>query len=555
MVRKFLSDLKNEFAGYNATKFGRDLMAGLTVTAVALPLALAFGVSGGADAAAGLITAILGGIIIGFFSGASYQISGPTGAMSAILITIVLKYQLQGVFLATLMAGIILLIAGFFRLGKLIGFIPSPVITGFTSGIALIIALGQVDNFSGNISPDGTTLEKIVSYFTQGFSVNFQTLGIGLLVVLIMVFYPKKWNSFVPSSLVAIIIAGLVSNLAGFKIAVVGDIPRTLIPEARLSFSGINFAMIKDLISPAVSIAALGMIESLLCGASASKMKNEPFDADRELVAQGIGNIIIPFFGGVPATAAIARTSVAIKSGSETRLTGIIHSLGLLASMFLLGGVMAKLPLAALSGVLMVTAWRMNEWKAIRYFFTKRFKTAIAQFLITMIATVVLDLTWAIIIGLGISIFLFVIHASNLRINLSPVENSRLPEVFKNKDIESVNGKTIVMYVSGPLFFTTAYKLAETLPKIQDCAKLIFSFRGCSTIDLPGVQALIDFTREVQKRGVKVEFCGVQDSIKSYMDRSGFTKELKDTPFFSSVDRALLYSYEESTKLEQSPVN
>ena len=135
------------------------------------------------------------------------------------------------------------------------------------------------------------------------------------------------------------------------------------------------------------------------------------------------------------------------------------------------------------------------------------------------------------------------------------MENSRLPEVFKNKDIESVNGKTIVMYVYGPLFFTTAYKLAETLPKIQDCAKLIFSFRGCSTIDLPGVQALIDFTREVQKRGVKVEFCGVQDSIKSYMDRSGFTKELKDTPFFSSVDRALLYSYEESTKLEQSPVN
>ena len=340
----------------------RDILAGLTVCAVALPLALAFGVSSGASAAAGLVTAIVAGIVIALLGGASFQISGPTGAMSAVLVGIVAAHGLQGVFFACFAAGVLLLIAGVLRLGRLISLIPMPVIMGFTSGIAIIIALGQIDNFFGTTSEGLTNIEKLLSYGRLGFHVNWQAALIGLLVVAVMVVWPKKWGARVPGSLVGIIAAAIVAGVFHMdSLATVGDIPRTLLLADRLDLSSLSFSMVKDLLSPIVTIAALGMIESLLCGASASRMKGEEFNADQELIAQGVGNILLPLFGGVPATAAIARTSVAVKSGQQTRLTSVFHSVFLLASMFLLGGVMARLPLSALAGVLMVTAWRMND--------------------------------------------------------------------------------------------------------------------------------------------------------------------------------------------------
>jgi len=414
MLKKYISDLKTEFKGYNISRLSKDIMAGLTVCAVALPLAIAFGVGSGADAAAGLITAILSGIIMSLLSGASFQISGPTGAMTAVLMVIVAKYQLTGVFVATLMAGILILLCGIFRLGKLIKYIPTPVVTGFTSGIAIIIAMGQIDNFFGTTSVGETALQKIASYGELGFSPNWQAVICAAAVMVIMIIYPKKWNAKVPSSLVSIIIVGILSYILKFDVVTVGEIPRTLMPENRLVFSNVDWASVTNLISPAISIAALGMIESLLCGASASRMKNEPFDADRELIAQGVGNMVIPFFGGVPSTAAIARTSVAIKSGCETRLCGVFHSVALLASMFLLGPVMAQLPLSALAGVLMMTAWRMNEWHAIKDFFKNKKIAAISKFFVTMIATVVFDLTVAIIIGIVYSLILKVFKIAEL---------------------------------------------------------------------------------------------------------------------------------------------
>lgn len=403
MFKNFAGQLRNEFAGYNASRLAQDALAGITVAAVALPLALAFGVSCGADAAAGLITAIIAGIVISALSGASFQISGPTGAMTAVLITIVARYQLQGVFIVSLMAGVILLLCGIFRLGKLVSYIPGPVVTGFTSGIAIIIALGQVDNFFGTFSEGENALAKLASYAELGFSPSWQAILVGLLVILIMVVYPKKWNARVPSSLVSIIIVGILSNLLGFEVASVGEIPRTLFPEVRLNLGEVQWDAMANFISPAFTIAALGMIESLLCGASASRMKDEHFDANQELLAQGIGNIMIPFFGGVPATAAIARTSVAIKAGCQTRLTGIFHAVGLLACMFLLGPVMAKLPLAALAGVLIVTAWRMNEWHEIKEMFSKKIWVSIVEFAVTMVCTVVFDLTIAIVVGVVVA--------------------------------------------------------------------------------------------------------------------------------------------------------
>ena len=346
MIKNYLTNLKQEFSGYNTAKLMKDIMAGLTVCAVALPLALAFGVSSGATAAAGLVTAIIAGVVIAVLGGASFQISGPTGAMSAVLVGIVASYGLQGVFFACFAAGALLLLAGIFKLGRLISFIPMPVIMGFTSGIAIIIAMGQIDNFFGTASEGSSNLAKIASYARLGFHPNLQAVLIGLLVVVVMIVWPKKWGARVPGSLVGIILATVVSALFRMdSIATVGNIPRTLMLADRLDLGSLNLNMLKNLISPIVTIAALGMIESLLCGASASRMKNEPFNADQELIAQGVGNILLPLFGGVPATAAIARTSVAVKSGQQTRLTSVFHSVFLLASMFLLGGVMARAPI------------------------------------------------------------------------------------------------------------------------------------------------------------------------------------------------------------------
>ena len=373
-MRTFLFDLKKEFEGYSFHKLTKDLLAGLTVAAVALPLALAFGVSSGADAAAGMITAIIAGLVIGGFSGASYQISGPTGAMSAILIGLSAQYGLQGVFAASLLSGLLLLIASFLKLGKIVSFIPGSVISGFTSGIAVIIAAGQIDNFFGTVSKGSTMLEKLASYGELGFAIDPMTVFFGVLVVLVMLLWPKKWQHTFPSSLAGLIIALVIQLIIQADVAMVGELPSTLLPEVRLLPSEIPWQDIQQLLVPAISIAALGMIESLLCGASAGKMKNEALNADRELFAQGIGNTLLPFFGGVPATAAIARTSVAIKAGGQTRLVSIFHSLVLLASMFLLGPLMSKIPLSALAGVLMVTAWRMNEWKEIHYMFHKHLK-------------------------------------------------------------------------------------------------------------------------------------------------------------------------------------
>ena len=280
MIKNYVTQLKSEFRNYSGADCMKDLMAGLTVAAVALPLALAFGVSSGSTAAAGLVTAIIAGLVIGTLSGGYYQISGPTGAMAAILISIIARYGMQGVFTATLIAGILLVLCGIFHIGRLTGFIPAPVITGFTSGIAVIIALGQIDNFFGVTSEGSSAILKLLSYSQLGFPVNIQAAALGLFVVLFMVFFPKKWNAVVPASFLSIIFATVLSVILNLDIQTVGAIPKTLFLDTRLDLSAITPAHLSGLIGPAVSIAMLGMIESLLCGASAGKMANVRLNSD-----------------------------------------------------------------------------------------------------------------------------------------------------------------------------------------------------------------------------------------------------------------------------------
>ena len=538
MIRSFLSGLKQEFTGYGAKSFSKDLMAGVTVAAVALPLALAFGVSSGADAAAGLITAIIAGIVIGSLSGAFYQISGPTGAMAAILISIVSKYQMQGVFLATLMAGVFLLLAVVLRLGKLTAYIPSPVITGFTSGISILIAAGQLDNFFGVKSVGEDVIERIGSYFSIGFSPNLYALCIGLFVILFMIAYPKKWNAVVPGSLVAIIIATAAASLLGFDVARVGEIPKTLLPAERLNLASIDVHTMLRLASPAFSIAMLGMIESLLCGSSASRMTGKAFNSDQELIAQGVGNIILPFFGGIPATAAIARTSVAVKSGAVTRVTGIVHALVLVVSMFLLAPVMSSIPLAALAGVLMVTAFRMNEWPAIRYMFSRKFKGAILKYFITMIATVIFDLTTAIALGVLVALLLLVRRLSKLEINIEAVDAERLSA--DGEEICRRYGSARVVYIAGAMIFANTQAVEGIPASIPlDCDAVFFSMRGVSYLDVSCAQAFEGVILSLKKRGIRVGCCGLSSETRKTMERSGILALIGEENVYWSIDRAL----------------
>lgn len=511
MVKKFLVLLQNEFRGYNGTKLQKDVMAGITVAAVALPLALAFGVSSGADAQAGLITAVIAGLVIGSLSGGFYQISGPTGAMAAILMSIVASQGMQGVFLATFLAGLFLLIAGIFRLGALTSFIPAPVITGFTSGIAIIIALGQVDNLFGVHSEGSNVIEKMASYQELGFSPATATWLMGLLVILGLVFYPKSWNQKVPGSLVLIILCTAVMMLFDLPIATVGRIPQTLIGEQRLHL-GFTLKELQAVLMPAISIALLGMVESLLCGASAGRMANQPLDSNQELVAQGIGNLILPFFGGIPATAAIARTSVALKSGAQTRLAGIVHALVLFLSMILLGPIMSQIPMPALAGVLIVTAWRMNEWHTIRELFAKRNWAAISLFLLTMICTVVFDLSIAIVIGVISGCIFFIWKSAAITISVDRIDWARmnLPQTEKLKNWS-------VVYISGPLFFMSAEKLKSTLAGLQEHDGIIFSMRGVPNIDLTAIGVLDDFQAQAAKRNQLVIYTSLQPDVKKQL--------------------------------------
>lgn len=538
MLGNFADSLKQEFKGYNASKLTQDLMAGLTVAAVALPLALAFGVSSGADAAAGLITAIIAGLVMSSLSGGYYQISGPTGAMAAILMSLVATYGLNGVYMATLIAGFLLLLSGLLRLGKLTAFIPAPVITGFTSGIAVIIALGQIDNFFGTHSQGTSAISKLFSYAHLGFSPNVTAVLLGAFVVVFMVFFPKKWSAVIPASLLSIILATAASLFLKLDVSVVGEIPKTLIPESRLNLSSLNLKTLGELVTPAFSIAILGMIESLLCGASAGRMTGVRLNSNQELIAQGVGNILLPFFGGIPATAAIARTSVAVKSGAQTRLVGIFHALGLLGSMFLLAPIMSQIPLAALAGVLMVTAWRMNEWESIHYIFSHKFKGAMLEFVATMAATIVFDLTIAILVGVVIGLVFLVTRLSFIEINYEDVDMRRMNVTDPILCQRYSNAK--VVYITGPMIFANTQAISDIAEKVAGADTVLFSMRGVSNIDISCAQVLRELIEGLRSQGVDVALCGLPTHTMKMMQRTDLKEIIGEENFYWSVERVLM---------------
>jgi len=527
-----------EFQNYTRDDFRADLLAGLTVAAVALPLALAFGVVSGADAAAGLVTAILAGLLIGGLGGAPYQISGPTGAMSAVLLVVAARHGLAGVWLAGVVAGVLILLMGVFRLGRVVSFIPSPVIVGFTSGIAVIIALGQLPNVLGVPHAGGETgLATLLSYAQDGVAADPRTLALAGLVVLAMLLLPRLLPSL-PASLAGIAVAAVLAKALGWDVPSIGEIPRTLLLDQRLTADLISPALLADVTTSAISIAMLGAVESLLCGAVAATMTGVRMNTRQELLAQGLGNIVIPFFGGVPSTAAIARTSVGIKSGGRTRLVSIVHSVALLIAALAAGPLIAEIPLAALGGVLLVTAVRMNEWESLRFFVHRRLWHALAATAVTLLATVALDLTQAILLGIAVSTVLFLRQASAIVVSHEPVDPERLAPA-PEPALADHHADTRVVYVTGPLFFASVATFLDALEGVASSDHLVLSLRGMPTIDHMGVEAIREVIDRQRQGGGDVQLAGVQPGVAAELERAGVLDHLGPKRVHWSADLAI----------------
>lgn len=521
----------NEFKGYNVKSFISDLTAGITVGAVALPLALAFGAAS-VDAehtavgiAGGLITAIIAGIISGLLGGGSFQISGPTGAMAVVLGTIVSgQYGITGMFLATLISGLILLVCGLLRFGKLVQFIPKPVVTGFTSGIALVIAIGQLGNAFGVTASGETTVDKVLTFASNISKTDFVTLAVTVGVIIIMAVFPKKWGKVFPASLAGIIIATLVVWIFKIDVKTIGAIPRSIVNSEVLNITSVTPDMIKSVIGYSVTIALLGMVESLLCGTCAASMKKEKFDSNVELIAQGLANMTVPFFGGVPSTAAIARTSVAIKSGGKTRITSVVQSLFLIACVFVLAPVIGMVPYAALAGVLLVTAFKMNDFKAVKNYFTHKLYDSAVLYFVTMIATVLLDLTYAILIGVGLSMVLMISKLASIKVTL---EEEKL---IKNRNCA-------VIYSVGAYFFANGKELKKTIEKSEkkyDC--YILSFRGVVFVDLSASEEFLECIEYIKSMGAEYCFVGINDDILSSLKSAGFIEKVGEENVFANLE-------------------
>ncbi|KXK21883.1 MAG: putative sulfate transporter [Chloroflexi bacterium OLB15] len=547
--------LREEFQNYSASRLRADILAGITVAAVALPLALAFGIASGATAASGLVTAIIAGILIGGLSGAGFQISGPTGAMSAVLIVLANRYGLEGVWVAGLLAGIFILLLGIFDLGQIVNFIPTAVIAGFTSGIALIIFIGQLDNLLGVTTPGAeNAVVKLLEYQHLNLAeINVTALLIALAVMGIMLVWPKQWNMRVPSSLAGLVLALIATIVLNLNVNQIGAIPQSILLDARMLPQNIPWNQLGDLIAPALSIAALGAIESLLSGTVGARMANARMFSNQELIAQGIGNIVIPFFGGVPATAAIARTSVAIKSGGRTRIVSIVHSVILLLAVLVLAPVLARVPLAALAGVLAITAWRMNDWTEIRDIFSRRFKSAIFAFVTTMIATVALDLTQAIIIGVGLSALIFVFQISRSKVAVHPVSAEKMRQ--DRYEMLTDSSRIGVVYVVGPLFFGTATTFTEALDDLGSYRDIVLSLRTVPLLDTTGIAAIEQLIERVEARGGKVYLSGLNAPVERYLERAHILAHIgRDNITWSAFEAIIAADTFRATSEKQTPL-
>ncbi|GHH78038.1 SulP family inorganic anion transporter [Promicromonospora soli] len=533
--------------------FGADLLAGLTVGVVALPLALAFGVSSGVGAAAGLVTAVIAGLLAAVFGGSRFQVSGPTGAMAVVLAPIVAAYGLPSVALVTVLGGLIVLAAGLLRLGRVVTFIPWPVVEGFTLGIAAIIFLQQVPAALGkDAAVGGNTLVTAVHAVADAAgaldalaldATTLWSLAVVALVAALMLVLPRL-HTAIPASLVAVVLATVLAETTGAPIARIGALPDTL-PVPVLP--GLSATALGDLLGAAVAIAALAAIESLLSARVAASMApgGSVYHPDRELVGQGLASVASGLFGGMPATGAIARTAVNVRSGARTRLAAVIHALVILAVIYLATGPVGRIPLAALAGVLMVTAFRMIGAGTIRAVLRSTRSDAVT-FVVTAVITVAFDLIEAVQIGLVVAAF----FALRRLARASSVHREPLPGVAYEGD------ENIALFrLDGAMFFGASDRILTEVTDAsvrEDVLVVILRLSQLGMVDATGARALAELVTSLEQRGITVLVKGVQPRHRKLMTTVGVLDELRhESHLFTALDDAVAHARSHTQRAEE----
>lgn len=512
----------------------KDLVAGVTVGIVALPLALGFGVSSGLTAEQGLVTAIVAGLLAAVFGGSNVQVSGPTGAMVVVLVPIVANYGVGAIAAVTLLAGLMVMATGLLRLGKVVSIIPWPVIEGFTLGIACIIFLQQVPQItSADPAEPGELSSNALVAAVQSLAMADPqylawALGAVVIVAACMLIAPRIHPS-IPGSLIGIAVVALLAALIPGPLATIGAIPASL-PAPTVPT--IDPALLGVLLPAAATVAALAAIESLLSARVAGTMADTgAFDPDRELVGQGIASIGASLFGGMPATGAIARTSVSIRAGARTRASSIIHALVLLAVVYVAAGPVGTIPLAALAGVLFMTAIRMVRAATVRSIMTSTRSDAWI-FVITALVTVSFDLIVAVLIGVVLAAIVALRSAARTTgVSLEPIQAASPSEL---------DGSIVAVRFQGPLFFVSSERVFETVMEVRDVTVVILRLSRLERVDASGAQVLAEIVRGLERRGITVLIKGVQDSHSALFRRVGVLAALRHHKhLFVDFDSAL----------------
>lgn len=541
---KLISTLKN----YTKEQFYADLMAGVIVGIVALPLAIAFGIASGVTPEKGLFTAIIAGFIISFLGGSKVQIGGPTGAFIVIVYGVVQEFGIAGLAIATIIAGIMLIAMGALKLGSIIKFIPYPVVVGFTSGIALTIFTTQIKDLFGMQTGalPGDFIHKWITYSHFIDTINPWSLGVGI-VSIVIIFLTPRISKKIPGSLVAIILLTVVVYFLRNKFGVTGietigdrfTIDPSL-PKAEAPV--IDFAAIEMLLPTAFTIAMLGAIESLLSATVADGVTGDKHDSNTELIAQGVANVVAPLFGGIPATGAIARTMTNINNGGRTPVAGVIHAGVLLLILLFLGDLTKHIPMACLAGVLIVVSYNMSEWRTFKNLLRNP-KADVAVLLTTFLLTVIFDLTIAIEIGLLLAVVLFIrriSETSTVSVLKDEVNTSDYIENGENTEKLTVPKDVEIYEIEGPFFFGVASKFEETMKLIGDKPKVrIIRMRKVPFIDSTGCHNLESFIKMSTKDKTQILLSGVNENVRSVLVRAGIEKMLGNENICSNINEAL----------------
>lgn len=537
---KFFSVMKN----YTAKQFFKDLIAGIIVAIIALPLSIALAIASGVGPEQGLYTAIFAGFFISLFGGSRVQIGGPTAAFVVIIYGIILQYGMEGLTIATLMAGIILILMGFLRFGSLIKYIPYTITTGFTAGVAVGIFAGQIKDFLGlqMDSVPSEFIEKIQAYAKHITTLDRDTVIVGVIALAILIIMPKI-SKVVPPSLIAIIITTLIVKFSPLETATIGSVYGELSSKIpALSIPHFNFAMIRELMPSAFTIAVLAGIESLLSCVVSDAMINSRHRSNMELIGQGIGNIASGLFGGIPATGAIARTAANAKNGGRTPVAGMVHALTLLLILKLFMPYAAMIPMTTLAAILIMVAYNMADWKEFAYLCKHAPKSDVSVLLVTFLLTVIFDLVVAIEVGIVLASLLFIKRMSDTSVVRSwtytqGYDDSRENDPM-NIGLKEVPEHTLVYEIDGPMFFGMADKFLEISPK-DDVKVLILRMRSVPAMDITALHSLEKVYSNCQERDITLVLSHVNEQPMHMMEKAGFVDKVGEQNFRENIDAAL----------------